>query len=107
MPIDESVWTLLRERTAAGRAASRADPAGGAASRADLVDAVAHRAARVRLLGAAADVLAATRTLIAALEDDLRERRDQLATNPAPGIPEPDPPAPAGGAQRTDIDLSY
>ena len=107
MPLDASVWTLRRERTAAGRAASRAAPAGGAASRADLVDAVAHRAARVRLLGAAADVLAATRTLIAALEDDLRERRDQLATNPAPGIPQPDPTAPAGGAHRTALDLSF
>jgi hypothetical protein len=69
----------------------------------------ARREAATRLLDAAVAVLAATGQLVGAAEEVLRERRDRLGTEPAPGS-DPRPGRDAHGPHPTGrrrIDLSY
>lgn len=70
MPIDDSVWHVLRERAEAEAAAATTAGPGGCER---------HHAARLRMLDAAADALAACGALVAAMEDEVRERRQRLA----------------------------
>jgi hypothetical protein len=76
MPIDDSVWHVLRERADAEAAAATTAGPGGCER---------HHAARLRMLDAAADALSACGALVAAMEDEVRERRQRLAAGGAGG----------------------
>jgi hypothetical protein len=103
MPIDDSVWHVLRER-AEGEAAAATPDDTGSGDR--------HRAARLRMLDVAADALAACGALVAAMEDEVRQRRQRLAAGGAGGAAGGDPAPSAGEVPGTAppqgrIDLSY
>jgi hypothetical protein len=97
--IDDTVWEMLRARAAGDRAGRGRLSAGRELP----------PESRARILDAAVEVLAATRHLVEALEEGLRERRDRLVAAPPDTPPParsitPDPP------ERTRpgrIDLSY
>jgi len=96
MSVDDLLWEALCDRDAPDGSDGAPEPHGR-------VD--PNRDARARVLDAAVDLLAATRQLVGALEEAVREKRDRLAAA-GPDSPDPD----EAGARHDDrrrIDLTY